>query len=75
MCALPMGIVAGARGTTARAHVRAMGCGRGHAACMRALSTSAITREDDPFFRAGPMPLPPDEQREFERLLREKQGA
>lgn len=78
MCALPMGIVASVRGAAARAHVRAIArSGRGaHAAGVRALSTSAITRDEgDPFFRAGPMPLPPDEQREFERLLRDKQGA
>lgn len=75
MCALPMGIIASVRGTAVRAHVRAMACGGGNAAAVRVLSTSAINREDNPFFRAGPMPLPPDEQREFERLLREKQGA
>lgn len=43
----------------------------------RALTVSVVRASDSssPFSRAGPIPLPKDEQLEFERLVREKQSA
>lgn len=50
---------------------------RGPWMSMRTLTTSCIRASDDPmpFSRAGPIPLPKDEQLEFERLVREKQSV
>ena len=42
---------------------------------LRTFATSGRQASDAPFQRAGPMPLPREDQREFERLVREKQSA
>ena len=73
------GFASAVRGVVARpsvAEMKQLVCKRvACAAISRAMSTSAVALEDTPFSRAGPMPLPPDEQREFERLVRARQGA
>lgn len=42
---------------------------------VRMLHISKIMTSDAPFQRVGPIPLPKEEQQEFERLLREKQST
>lgn len=42
---------------------------------LRTFATSGRQASDTPFQRAGPMPLPKEDQHEFERLVREKQSA
>ena len=41
---------------------------------VRLLHVSKIMASDAPFQRVGPVPLPKEEQQEFERLVREKQS-
>ncbi|KAK0536139.1 Succinate dehydrogenase assembly factor 2 mitochondrial [Tilletia horrida] len=41
----------------------------------RAFSASAAASSSEPFDRPGPVPLPPKEQREFEKLVREKANS
>ena len=41
---------------------------------VRLLHASKIMASDAPFQRVGPVPLPKEEQQEFERLVREKQS-
>lgn len=41
----------------------------------RTLTSSALSASDAPFSRPGPIPLSKEEQKEFERLVREKERA
>ncbi|WFD26480.1 hypothetical protein MNAN1_001463 [Malassezia nana] len=41
----------------------------------RTVTTSALVASDAPFSRPGPIPLSKEEQKEFERLVREKEQS
>jgi len=41
----------------------------------RTFASSVLARSDAPFSRPGPIPLPKEEQKEFEKLVRDKESA
>ena len=41
---------------------------------LRTFASSVSARSDAPFSRPGPIPLPKEEQKEFEKLVRDKES-
>ncbi|CCU99865.1 unnamed protein product [Malassezia sympodialis ATCC 42132] len=42
---------------------------------LRTFASSVLARSDAPFSRPGPIPLPKEEQKEFEKLVRDKENT